>query len=485
MASKTFGFFIFSGKRNGNIRAALRCGAAEGPWAFGGFAPEALLDPTEQGGHPGLHMAVRPRATPWNVHWAGIYNPDTMMIEFLHITDDEVLGGLMYYSIPPAQDMATNRAILGAIDLRLRGGPELEFYDFLDRMGVPQEFRSRFSTDRNVFIGQFPDPELVEPLPAAAAAKAIVLADNAKQRDSRAQYAAFRAREQDAELLLAQNALVEQASALQAVDSKLWYDKLKELLKDSMPFTSGASPDTARAMVMFREFMGAIHILESPEMGFGVATAPGQDDGKTVQGMDLAEAARRTSEASPATKLYATQQFQMHVAKVIHAGAEVFLRANLTPGAQKHVDMNELPPPVIADFMLSMKPGVTSGDHAPMSLKMVLGELIEKAEKKARGSHKSDRGASSSAGDAKKPKFATGVRAGSEYYGPPLQAPVQTVVNPAATAGPSHASGAGRGRGSSGSSGSSVRGGGGNRAFANPGNFRGMRGGRGSGRGGL
>ena len=477
MPATTFGFFMFAGKRSGNIRCALRCGA----WPF---APGAFIDPTEHGGHPGLHMAVKPRVTPWNVHWAGVYNPDTMLIEFLHITDDEALAGLMYYSIPPGPDTATNRAILGAIDLRLRGGPELEFYDYLDQVGVPQEFRACFSTERNVFIGHFPDPELVEPLPAAAAARAIVLSDNAKQRDSRAQYAAFRAREQDAELLQAQNDLVDQASALQAVDSKLWYDQLKELLKDSMPFTSGASPDTARAMVMFREFMGAIHILQSPEMGFGVAAAPGQDDGKTVQGVDLAEAARRSSEASSATKIYAAQQFQMHVAKVIHIGSEVYLRANITPGAQKHVDMNELPPAVIADFMLSMKAGVTSGDHAPMSLKMVLGELIEKAEKKARASHKNDRGASSSAGEAKKPKFATGVRTGSEYYGPPLQAPVQTGVNPAATADPSHASGAGRGRGSSGTSGSSVRGGGGNRAFANPGNFRGARGGRGGGRGG-
>jgi hypothetical protein len=408
-----------------------------------------------------------------------------MMIEFLHITDDEVLGGLMYYSIPPAQDMATNREVLGAIDLRLRGGPELEFYDFLDRMGIPQAFKSRFSSDRNVFIGQCPDPELVDPLPATAAAKALVLAENARLRESRSQYAAFRAKEQDEELLLAQNALVEQASALQAVDCKLWYDQMRELLKDSMPFVSGASPDTARSLFMLREFMSAIYILESPVMGFGVATVQGQDEDKTVQGIDLAEAARRTSEASPATKVYAAQQFQKHVANVIHTGAEAFLRSQLTPGAQKHVDMAALPAPVIADFMVAMVPGVTSGDHAPMSLKMVLGELIEKAEKKARGSHKNDRGASSSAGDAKKPKFASGVRSGSEYYGPTLQTPVQTVVNPAATAGPSNASGAGRGRGLSGSSGSPVRGGGGNRAFANSGNFRGMRGGRGGGRGGL
>ena len=87
------------------------------------------------------------------------------------------------------------------------------------------------------------------------------------------------------------------------------------------------------------------------------------------------------------------------------------------------MDMTALPAPVLVEFLGAMVPGEAAGAHAPLSLKVVLGEIKDKAERKARKNGKRDRGVFTAAGEgkqAKVSKFARGVHTGHEYYAPTL-----------------------------------------------------------------
>lgn len=298
MALPKHGMFMCLGVTSGSINCSLRRGSAHVGWPFSGQTPDAYLDPFEANS-PGLSLGSTPRDTPWNCHWGGIYSEENRNFDFDHVRDSHIFGALLYWDIPANQDMDVNRALVSAMDTRLRGGSELVFGEILKDLGVPPAMKARFSNDRNVNIGGVPDATLKE-IPTGAAGKAV-LSENAKLLATRAQYTAFRAKKQEEEAQKVQENFALQQGAMATVNCRMWNDQMMEVIKEAIPFVPGASPETSRALSMLRDALKIINILESPALGLGVQVVLGQEE-VLVQGIDLAEVNRRAGEASTVSR---------------------------------------------------------------------------------------------------------------------------------------------------------------------------------------